>query len=191
MHVFHKGIVLNQFYPILELQLKQLNAGMVASESHGALCARFCVENQPDIEAWMHEVLGPQEEGNLQADESRQLLMDIYRTTNDVFSNALEGFEMLLPDDELALPERLVALTDWCEGFIAGLGMTGIQDDESLDEQVREILRDLIEITQLDDEVDESEENESSYFEVEEYVKVAVMTVGLSLRVRDPEQTLH
>lgn len=182
---------LNHLYFDLERQLGSLNAEMMAAEGHGVLCARFCIKNTPDVGLWMQEVLGSQETGNLQAKESERLLTQLYDETYASFLEAMDGFDMLLPGDDEALVERTQALVDWCSGFVAGLGLSGFQNDESLDEQVKEVLQDLIEITHMDDEIEDTEENETAYMEITEYVRVAVMTIGLSLRVRDPEQTLH
>ncbi len=168
-----------------------LNADMRVAESHGVLCARFCVENTPDAEFWMYEVLGHREPGDLQTGESEQLLAQVYEQTSANFLDAMDGLEMLLPDDSEALAERTRALIDWCSGFIAGLGLGGLQADNLLEEQIKEVMQDLIEITRMDDDVEENEENETAYTEIMEYVRVAAMTIGLSLCVRDHGQVPH
>ena len=182
---------LSRLYSDLEHRLVDLNADMMAAESHGVLCARFCLEDTPDAGSWVREVLGQQEPGNLQAGESEQFLAQVYAQTSASFLEAMDEFEMLLPDDYEALTERTRALADWCSGFVAGLGLGGLQADNLLEGEVGEATQDLIEITRMDDDVEENESNEMAYTEIMEYVRVAVMTIGLSLRNPDHGQVLH
>lgn len=90
------------------------------------------------------------------------------------------SFALLLPDDEVRLEERLEALAEWCQGFLAGLvaGLEragGISLDE-LPEEVTEIVRDLTAIAQLDTEQEEAEA-EGDFAELVEYVKVGVLLI--------------
>jgi uncharacterized protein YgfB (UPF0149 family) len=87
-------------------------------------------------------------------------------------------FEPLLPDDGAALDARTVALAQWCQGFLYGLGGGAIRDINALPGQVGEIVRDLAEITRAGADADDNEEaNESAYVELVEFVRIAVQLV--------------
>lgn len=184
---------LAEIYQELESRLTGLDADMRATESHGVLCARFCMETRPDPAAWVQEVIGQQDMNNLQVQESQESLARLYLQTEQSFHNALENFDLLLPADDAALPVRLQALVDWCSGFLSGLGLGGLDADASLSPEVTEIMQDFAEITRMDVEVgkDDDETNESALTEIEEYVRVGVMTIGLTLRPRSPSPTIH
>jgi len=182
---------LTELYPELERQLNHLNAQMQATESHGVLCARFCLEQRPNPAAWVQEVIGPQDMNNLQVQATQVSLAHLYQQTEQVFHAELENFVLLMPDEYEDLSVRLQALVDWCSGFVSGLGLSGVQIDESLDSAVKEILEDFMDLTRMEVDVDEGEENEISFTEIEEYVRIGVMTVGLTLRPAEAEPTLH
>lgn len=183
---------LEEIFPELERQLSELEAEMAATESHGVLCGRFCMEDRPDPAAWVKEVIGEQDANNLQVRNVQETLAHLYLHTEQVFQDALEQFDMLLPGDEQELNVRLQALIDWCSGFLSGLGLGGIEDNGSLDNDVKEIMQDFVEITCMEVSVDSAEENEKAFYEIEEYVRVGVMTIGLTLRPSLAEQpTMH
>lgn len=182
---------MKDIFPDFERYLSGARGPLGAAESHGLLCARYCVQVRPDFEAWVDEVLGDYDTADLSASECRQLLTRVYQITGRSFDESLSGLEFLLPDDDAPVLLRGHSLTNWYDGFIAGLGLSGLQADHSLEPEVQEILRDLIEITQLENQVEEAEENEQAYVEIVEYIRVAVMTLGLSLHSRDRSETLH
>jgi len=181
---------LSELYPELERQLAQLNAEMEATECHGVLCARYCTEPRPDPAAWVYEVIGQQDGNDLQVQAAQVSLAHLYQNTEQAFHESLEDFILLMPDDGEELPVRMQALVDWCSGFVSGLGLSGIKIDDSLDASVKEILDDFIELTHMEIDVDSSEENEAAFTEIEEYIRVGIMTIGLTLRPKE-SATLH
>ena len=78
---------------------------------------------------------------------------------------------LLLPDDEAPLAQRAVALGQWCQGFLAGFGLTA--RDGALSAEAMEVLQDLSAIAQVQSALEESEDGESDYMEVMEYLRVA------------------
>jgi yecA family protein len=186
-----QNMQLNEIYLQLQRELTALQAEMAATESHGVLCARFCTQVRPDPAAWVHEVIGEQDPNNLQVRSSQETLAHLYLQTEQLFQDALEQFDLLLPDEAEALSVRMQALVDWCSGFLAGLALGGLQDTDSLDTELKEIMQDFIEITRMEVDVDSDEENEKAFTEIEEYVRVGVMTIGLALRPRQDAPTLH
>lgn len=87
-------------------------------------------------------------------------------------------FNPLLPEDEASLDTRAVALAQWCQGFLYGLGGSAIQDTNGLPGDVGEIVRDLSEITHVGvDNRQSVESNENAYAELVEFVRVGVQLV--------------
>lgn len=182
---------LDELYPELDRQLASLGAEMQATESHGMLCARFCLEQRPDPALWVQEVIGQHDVNNLQVQAAQVSLAHLYQQTELSFERALEQFTLFMPDDNEGLSVRLQALVDWCSGFVGGIGLGGMQMDDDLDPTVKEILVDMMEMTHMDVDVDEDDENETAFTEIEEYIRVAVMTIGLTLRKDLERPTLH
>ena len=106
------------------------------------------------------------------------------------------GFEPLLPDDELPLEERLFGLANWCTGFLNGIGCAL---DASASEALLksdETLADFTEITNIDLEASETNENEALYIELAEYVRLATLNMHENLKElltseRDESESLH
>ena len=93
-------------------------------------------------------------------------------------------FEPLLPPDTESLEERTQALAEWCQGFLYGLGAGSIPDASELPGEVGEVVRDFIEITHADVDVDQGEEsNENAYAELVEFVRVGVQLLFEELAV--------
>ena len=78
---------------------------------------------------------------------------------------------LLLPSDDVPLAERAAALGEWCQGFLAGFGLN--YRDNALSEEGKEVLQDLAAIAQVQDALEESDDGESDYMEVMEYLRVA------------------
>ena len=93
------------------------------------------------------------------------------------------GFSLLLPDDTVPLAQRVESLALWCQGFLAGLGLGGLQDQSKLPGDSHEVMRDFVEISRLghgDDGV--TNEDEAAFAEIVEYVRMAVLLVYEELR---------
>lgn len=87
------------------------------------------------------------------------------------------GFQLLVPEDNIAINTRSRAVSQWCEGFLLGFGMTGRFQQSDLGEEAAEIISDLARIASLDEEIPDSEENETDLMEINEYVRVSVLLV--------------
>ena len=92
------------------------------------------------------------------------------------------GFHPLLPDDERPLEERLFGIAHWCTGFLNGIG-------SALDQQAtKALLKDddtidvFTEITNIDLNASDTNENEAMYIELVEYVRLAVLNMHENLK---------
>lgn len=86
------------------------------------------------------------------------------------------GFWLLLPNDEVPLQLRADAVNDWCEGFIYGLNNQRYQN-RLLTGDGAQALADITKISEMEFGIIESEEEERSYFEIVEFVRIAVLTI--------------
>jgi hypothetical protein len=77
---------------------------------------------------------------------------------------------LLLPSDDEPLLARTTAMGQWCQGFLNGFARIGGQ---SLSDDARDVVQDLAAIAQIQDALEESEDGESDYMEVMEYLRVA------------------
>ena len=66
----------------------------------------------------------------------------------------------------------------WCAAFLSGFG-AGVAHRElelkMLPDDVQELLRDFASLSGMDDDVEETDQDESSFMEIYEYVRVAAI----------------
>ena len=78
-----------------------------------------------------------------------------------------------------SLREQANTLVDWCQGFLVGLGLTSVQTS---DEQVLEMIRDISEISQLEVDLLDNEENAQDFYEIVEFVRMGVLFIQETLQ---------
>ncbi|KRW61395.1 YecA/YgfB family protein [Pseudomonas sp. TTU2014-080ASC] len=139
------------------------------AELHGLLLGRSCAGAGFDAEPWLQEateLLGSELQDNV-----RQALIGLQEMVKGELNSTDVTLVLLLPGDDAALAERTTALGQWCQGFLAGFGLTA--RDSALSAEAMEVLQDLSAIAQIQDALDESEDGENDYMEVMEYLRVA------------------
>jgi uncharacterized protein YgfB (UPF0149 family) len=90
------------------------------------------------------------------SNEHRQYLIEFYEDTQDVLMHDEFEFDLCLADDASDLSERLDSLRQWCQGFLVGVGFANTTTQFSI--QTQEILKDVIEITKLDVDVEDDQD---------------------------------
>ena len=159
------------------------------SELHGIMIGHITGNTKLKDDEWLAMCLDHMgiEEFNVEKQpQVHQELCRFYHETLDGIAADSSAFQICLPDDSYVLAERGEALGAWVGGFLEGLAVTQTQALATLDEDLQEILRDLVEISQLDSRLDSSETSERDLFEVCEYVRIG--TLNLYLEFNDPEE---
>lgn len=167
------------YYGELQAALGAAPSGSLAAEAHGTLCGLLCAGAEDVPEAWLHNTLADVESYSFGSPgDARSLLEAAHEATVGRLEGDQMGFELLLPDDDVALEDRAAALAAWCNAFLYGLAMRGLRPMEELPDELREILADFSEIGRAGVAEEEAEEvGESAYAELVEYVRVGVQIV--------------
>lgn len=139
------------------------------AELHGLLLGRSCAGAGFDPETWLADAA--ELLGNAVPDNLQQALIGLQEMVRTELTGSDMAVVLLLPPDEAALPERAEALGEWCQGFLNGFGMAIA--DQALSSEAMEVLQDLASIAQVQSALEESEDGESDYMEVMEYLRVA------------------
>lgn len=163
-------------YRDITVALNTLKALTEASESHGLLCALFCVGADVNQTAWIDSMLSDHvQEGDIMVKQATEKLSVMFETTRMQYQSDFFDFELLLPEDNAPFHQRIGALALWAQGFLAGIGLMGVSLDKNYSDEAREAIEDLTKISRLqfDDEQLGDEEDERSYSELVEYAKVA------------------
>ncbi|MEX1664597.1 UPF0149 family protein [Zhongshania arctica] len=113
--------------------------------------------------------------------EQSQALYTVYTSALENMESGEMSLDLLLPDDEFDLDQRISSLGQWCQGYLTGFAMAGKQ--QSVDQQktyspdLTEAISDIAAIAQVSADEQTDEEGEQDYFAVCEYVRVAAMTI--------------
>lgn len=157
-------------YQEIESSLAASRALTDLPEAHGTLAGALCSSRSLALEDWLREIFP---EG--QAGAAETSLLAVFEWTRHVLDTRQFGFQPLLPDDETPVEARAVALGQWCQGFLYGLGSQPIPEIEHLPAEVAEIVRDFTALTQIGVDAGESPEaNEQAYAELVEFVRIGV-----------------
>ena len=163
---------------LLSQQLRRAGVPMSASEIHGIACGLVCGLTE-DIEAlWSQALYSELDDNDVLVQECRastDALLDgtkVQLRDQEAFS-----FDLCLPGDD-DVPAYAAGLRDWCQGFLYGFGVAARDNDQELTDEGREALKDMSEISKLDvDAVQGGEDEAAALAEVEEYLKIAALTV--------------
>jgi hypothetical protein len=185
-------------YAALRESLSHLGSVVAVPELHGGICGALCAGGPIAAERWLDDALADDSAGVANAaatsDELRAPLQDLVRSSWQTLHEAELEFEPLLPDDDDPLDEQVAALGSWCQGFLAGLGVSA--PDVGRGERgkrpaelgaIEEILADFAEISRAgvtDEDAADRAQAEFALAEVKEYVRVSVQIVFGELAAR-------
>jgi uncharacterized protein YgfB (UPF0149 family) len=160
----------NMAYEAFNIILIQTDADLSAAQAQGLASGMLCVNAQTASSCWLTELLG---NAGPMSTENEALLLRLFEGARQALAANDFEFNLFLPDEDILLSTRVIALKEWCQGFLWGVGSvhsTQLHDSEHM----REILKDITEFTKLDT-VAEGEEDENAFMEVTEYLKSAVL----------------
>ena len=161
------------------------------AELHGVLLGRSCTGVGFDADNWLADVAELLE--TEPSENVRNALIGLQEMVKGELTSDDMTVVLLLPTDDAPLTERAAALGQWCQGFLSGFGLT--RRAYSLSDEANEVLRDLAAIAQVQDALEESEDGESDYMEVMEYLRVAPLLLFTetkkSAEPAAPKPSLH
>lgn len=146
------------------------------------LAGLICSEGALDGEHWLQHLMHQAGKQVLDDAEAEAVLLVLHGETVRQLSDATLDFHLLVPSEDAAIAERTEALAEWCQGFLSGLGLGGLDELERLPEESAEATRDLAQIALAANyEVTGDEEDEKAYSELMEYVRTAVLLINEEL----------
>lgn len=161
-------------FDTVQAALDRLQAVTDAAEAHGTLCGLLL--GQRDMAQWLKVTLDIiPEQGDLLAQQSLQLLSDLFEQSKAQLNSDDMALELLLPEEDEEFALRLIGLASWSQGFLYGLALCGEPLIKSLSEQGLECMNDLLDISQLGHDEEETEETEVVYAEIVEHVRLSVI----------------
>lgn len=117
------------------------------------------------------------------------VLHQIYEQTINALESTQLDFELLIPEGEkIHADEKLYFLSDWCEGFLYGVGLGKLENPSK---EVAEILSDFAEISMVETPQitpENQQQIEEDLFELLEFVRVGAVLVFDELKPTKPQK---
>lgn len=182
---------LSSAYTGLAKLLTEAGHFITPAELQGTLWGRTVAGANSQSSQVVQELSSFLEEGEL-TDSIKQAVTGLQEMVNKELTDGSVAVTLLMPIDDEPLTDRLNALTEWGNGFLAGFGI--VKQTDKLPKEVLEILEDLASITQLDTNIAAEDEarSEGDYTELVEFLRVAPLLVATELKSKPTtEQTVH
>lgn len=161
------------------------------AECHGVACGLLCRLADASVDAYVG-LLDMLELVKTPGTGLRMSLEELLNSTREQLVDEDMGLSLWLPDDDEGLEERTMALSQWCSGFLAGLGSSGDDALKAMSDDANDALKDLQQISSADiTDTDESEEDENAFVEIVEYIRVVILMIREDLRGPDGQDFIH
>jgi len=163
--------------------LRNTSLGLNPAELQACLCAHLSIDHDCSVDTWLQRALAT-ESGLAGLDTNvMQALEALFELTQKQLTDPEFGFQLFLPDEDVALEERINALSDWCGAFLSAIGGSESQTMMAMDEDGHEFIRDVSEIAKANSMPDNAEELENfAFFEVTEYLRVGTLLLFESMQ---------
>lgn len=172
------------YFPSLSPENVTVDGPASTAELQGALCGLLCMDSQANRNTWYSDLFEDYQPG----EEERQNLLGLFDETIQSLNSLDFDFQLELPDDDAPIGSRIAALSDWCQGLVFGLGVSGLTDETELPADCQEYLTDVLQISQIDDiELQTSDDDDNNYEELVEYLRMGLFLLYGELHPATPE----
>jgi yecA family protein len=166
-----------------------------AAEVHGMLCGMLAGGANPSSEHWLALLSDLLHEGQTFPVPVRNKLNQLAQSIDASLRDPDMNFQLMLPEDQQPIEERLQAMIGWVQSFLVGFGVNQ-SNLAGFSADVREAIDDMVELAKLDFSVEDDDDADRAYFEIIEYIRVSVIMcfceVGEQVSIDcKTEKTLH
>lgn len=162
------------------------------SELHGVLCGRLAAGSrikEPDWLSMVCEHMGLPESAADDSDDLAPFMNKAYEQTLALLKSTDMSFHPLLPDDDYAIEQRLEALVAWVRGFLEGMALSAGEALGQAPDEIRELIEDMVAISQLADDEEASDESEQQLLEITEYIRLGALAVFTEFNAPERPET--
>lgn len=167
------------YQPFAE-HLKTIGVLASPSELHAQASAVLCVNKQTPFDQWLKSIsedycIEKPDDVNL-----RHVMSAVFDYAKEQLDKDDYSYQLLLPQEEFTLQERLEILSDWVSTFLSALGTAGFVS-ENLSPECKEFINDLDKIARIDNTIEGLEGEELDFIEITEYIRSGIMILYVEL----------
>lgn len=184
------AVRLPDFEHTLAIAQGNLDASELA-ECHGVACGLLCRLSNASLDVYIG-LLDMLELVKTPGTGLKMSLEELLNSTRLQLMDEEMGLSLWLPDDGETMEERTMALSKWCNGFLASLGSNGDDSLNAMSDDTNDALKDLLQISSADvTDTDQSEEDENAFVEIVEYIRIVILMIWEDLRGPDGQDFIH
>lgn len=171
-------------YDTLDRCLRDSSFDGSAAQAYGIACGLVCRNvNSTDLDTVIEHL-------NFSDTAAMKALESLIEMAEHDLNQADFAFDLWLPEtDELHI--QLDAMAEWSQGFIIGLMFDGSEFRTRLSSEINESVQDIIEISGLESIASGTSEDEISFIELCEYLRMATQLIYEELNPDQPINSTH
>lgn len=159
--------------------LHKLNTDDTIASAHGILCGFACVKPNLKLDNWLNEVLISIDLNNVEEKIAHEQLTKIFNITLLQLNDTTLNFHPFIANENAQLQEQANTLIQWCGGFLVGLGLQKIS---TTDKDLLEMIKDFGEISKLNGDIPDDEQNTRDLNEIIEFVRMGTLFIRETLQ---------
>lgn len=163
--------------------LKTIGVLATPSELHAQATAALCVDEQTSFERWLRTISEDYCIENSDDANLRHVMSAVFDYAGEQLKKDDYSYQLLLPQEEHTLNERIEVLADWVATFLSALGTAGFKAN-GLSADAQEFVNDLDKIARIDNDIEGLEGEELDFIEITEYIRSGVMMLYIELNQR-------
>ncbi|MCX7553769.1 UPF0149 family protein [Marinicella sp. S1101] len=167
------------YQPFAE-HLKSIGVLASPSELHAQASAALCVNHNTDFEFWLQQMVNEYCVENPQDTNFKMVMSAVFDYAKEKLAKDDYGYDLLLPQEESTLADRVAVLAEWVATFLAGLGTAGMTEI-NLSQEGSEFLQDMAQIARIENDSEEVTGEELDFMEITEYIRTGVMMLYIEL----------
>ncbi len=155
----------------LQTALDNDKLAVLPAEIHGAITGLVCGGVPLEQAQWMEPLIQLINDGEALSPELQHLVIELYQELVTALVDPEMSFSPLLGEDDDPLTDRLEAFINWVQSFLTGLAMVQPALDKA-SADVQELIQDLTDITLVELEVEDNDENEAGFAALVEHARL-------------------
>ena len=175
-----------------QLLLEKHDIFVSPSEAHGTISGLLACGLNIDEKQYLIMLSDVFNDGQSFSKDLKGLFAEMYSHVMSCFNSEEPNFELYLPNENETLLDKANALVAWVSGFLLGFGLKR-KDYGVMSDDVKEVISDFSEITRLDTDFGEEEEDQQAFHEIVEYIRVSSLLcfAEMGKGTVSPSKTLH
>ncbi len=160
--------------------LKSIGVLASPSELHAQATAALCVNRDTDFEFWLQQMINEYCVENPHDSNFKMVMSAVFDYAKEKLDKEDYSYELLLPQDNSSLGDRVAVLAEWVATFLSGLGTAGMSE-LNLSQDGREFMQDMSQIARIENDAQEGAGEELDFMEITEYIRTGVMLLYIEL----------